>query len=175
MWSGGEDAASTDQDHDDRHGVADLQCHAAGGDDGLEGKVIAQHDQACIGKRSMLETHLPLAMADGLAEKSGAGLTDDQVNDQDCDHASQWNMESRADVCKVLGVWECFVSSHTPSKSRAGIVRPDDDEEVQAHHDEGTEDTSTDYRARHFHPPIHIWLRCYHDGEQRQKNGNETT
>jgi hypothetical protein len=95
------------------------------------------------------------------------GLTNEQVDDQDCDHASQGNMKSRADMCEVFRVRECFISGHTPCKPRAGIVCPDDDEEVQAHHDEGTEDTTTNYRARHVHPPIHIWLRRYHNKEAR--------
>ena len=65
----------------------------------------------------MLEVPSKVGGFPGLAEKAGARLTDDQVNDQDCNHASQWDVESRADMCEVLRVGECFISGHTPGKS----------------------------------------------------------
>lgn len=60
MRSRREDAASTDQDHDDWHHISDLQRHAAGRDDGLECEVAAEHDQACTRGTRMLEICVPI-------------------------------------------------------------------------------------------------------------------
>jgi hypothetical protein len=60
MRSRGEDAAPTDQYHDDWHRIADLQRHAAGRDDGLECEVVAEHDQACTRRSQILEICIPI-------------------------------------------------------------------------------------------------------------------
>lgn len=94
----------------------------------------------------------------GFFEVESSRLTNDQINDQDCNHGPQRNMEPGADVGKVLGVRKGLVTGHTPRETRPGVVGAHDDEEVEHHHDHGAEDASSVDGAGDVHPPVHVWL-----------------
>lgn len=61
-------------------------------------------------------------------------------------------------MSKVIGVGKGLVTGHRPRKTRARIVGADNDEEVQADHDQGAEDTAAVHGSSDVHPPIHVRL-----------------
>ena len=135
--------------YDGRH-ISDLQRNSSARDNRFESKVASKDHETCKLVHQYL-CHL-------LTEREEH--TDDQIDNQNGDHAPQWDMEPVADMGKILGVRERLVTSHTPGQARASVVRADDDEEVQANHYEGAEEAAAVDAVANVHPPIHVGLRC---------------
>lgn len=61
---------------------------------------------------------------------------------------------------QVFRVRKSLVASHAPHDARPGTVGADDDEEIDANHDYGTEEAATVHGPGDAHPPAHVWLGC---------------
>jgi hypothetical protein len=103
MRSRWQDLPTPVQDDDNWCHISDLQSYAATTDDGLEGEIVAESDEA-----------------------------DDEIDKKDDEHGAEGDAESFGDVGEVGRPRNAFIAGHGPEKAGASEVGATYDEKLIA-------------------------------------------